>query len=137
MEQEKVHPATNVSFAPTESFVKAFPSELASQQAQFTQPTWAARMEQPANNPPTPLSVEMKPEFLPKNPLASAVAEVSRKRTERPKPPSLDCEDPYNPPEGTPVVTLVVGGMVFLFTFLGVFFAVRELRSYLASGGGT
>lgn len=47
-------PKTDVSFAPTTAFAKAFPAELAEQNKKFNTPTWQTRTQEPPETPPAP-----------------------------------------------------------------------------------
>lgn len=53
-------PKTDVSYAPTTAFAKAYPTELAAQNKKFNTPTWQQRTEE--SEPITPTEYQAPPE---------------------------------------------------------------------------
>lgn len=109
---ESKFPRVDVSYAPTRSFVKAFPKELSVQQAKFTQPTWAQRMGEPLLPPdeeaPLPPKEKEEEEVAP---VVEKVKEVIAKE------PGL----------AEALLPLVLGAAVFLAAYYGTKYIVRWL----------
>lgn len=57
-------PKTDVSYAPTEAFAKAYPKEVKAQSEKFTSPTWAEALKPDETNPLIPREEEVSDNHL-------------------------------------------------------------------------